>query len=96
LVAFTSHLPQLLSTTLALTIPVEGACVAGPASQDMTRLALSPYEIWRDIFSTNAANIDAALAAFIARLESLRSQLNHTAMSSEFEKAATAARTFRK
>jgi len=96
LVAFTSHLPQLLSTALATTIPAEGARVAGPASQDMTRLALSSYEIWRDIFSTNAANIDAALAGFIARLESLRARLNDPAMAAEFDRAAAAAQVLRK
>lgn len=95
LVAITSHLPQLISTALASTIPAEAARVAGPAALDLTRLALSPYDIWRDIFSTNAANIDAALAAFIARLESLRAELRSPEMEREFDRAATAARTLR-
>jgi prephenate dehydrogenase len=96
LVAFTSHLPQLLSTALAITIPAEAARVAGPAAQDMTRLALSPYDIWRDIFSTNVSNVDAALSAFIARLESLRTHLNNPAMAAEFDRAAAAAQALRK
>ena len=67
LVALTSHLPQLISTALAAAIGTapEAARVVGPAAMDLTRLALSPYEIWRDIFATNAANIDAALGVFI-------------------------------
>jgi prephenate dehydrogenase len=95
LVAVTSHLPQLLSTALASMIGDDAAQVAGPAALDMTRLALSPYEIWRDIFSTNAAPIDAALAAFIDRLEALRTALPKPEMRREFEKAAQAARALR-
>ena len=65
LVALTSHLPQLISTALAASIGTEpdAARVAGPAAMDLTRLALSPYDIWRDIFATNAPNIDAALGS---------------------------------
>jgi len=97
LVAFTSHLPQLISTALAATIGThpEAARVAGPAAMDLTRLALSPYEIWRDIFATNAANIDAALGAFIAQLEGLRDQLRSPQIEKEFDQAAAAARTLR-
>ncbi len=98
LVAFTSHLPQLISTALAASIGTEpqAARVAGPAAMDLTRLALSPYEIWRDIFATNAANIDAALGLFIAKLEALRFELRSPKIEQEFDNAATAARALRK
>ncbi len=98
LVAVTSHLPQLISTALASVIGAEpdAVKVAGPAALDLTRLAVSPYEIWRDIFSTNADPIDAALAAFIARLEELRTALRSPEMERAFEKAAAAARTLRR
>jgi len=98
LVALTSHLPQLISTALAASIGTqpEAARVAGPAAMDLTRLALSPYEIWRDIFTTNAANIDAALGVFIAKLEELRVRLNdQSKVKEEFEQAADAARILR-
>src|SRR5260370_42565837 len=74
LVALVSHLPQLLSTLLASLIAGEpdAARVAGPAAADLPRLALSPCDIWRDIFATNAAEIDRTLDAAIARLETLR------------------------
>src|SRR5579883_2923966 len=77
LVALTSHLPQLISTALAGSIAAEpgAAQVVGPAAIDLTRLAMSPYEIWRDIFATNAESIDQALAAFIDRLTDLRKHL---------------------
>ncbi len=98
LVAFTSHLPQLISTALATVIGAEpeAAQVAGPAALDLTRLASSPYEIWRDIFATNAGPIDAALAAFIARLEELRAAFRNPEMELAFESAATAAKRLRR
>lgn len=98
LVALTSHLPQLISTALAASIGTEpgAARVAGPAAMDLTRLALSPYEIWRDIFATNAPNIDAALGVFIAKIEELRAELRGPQMRMKFEDAAAAARGLRK
>lgn len=97
LVAVTSHLPQLLSTALASVIgsELDAAKVAGPAALDLTRLALSPYEIWRDIFATNADPVDAALRAFIAKLEALRAVLRSPQMEREFDKAAAAAKALR-
>jgi len=98
LVAITSHLPQLISTALASTIGNEpGASrVAGPAAIDLTRLALSPYEIWRDIFATNSASIEAALAVFIHKLEELRANLRDPRIEREFERAAVSARELRR
>jgi len=97
LVALTSHLPQLISTALAASIATEpgAARVAGPAAIDLTRLALSPYEIWRDIFATNGPSIDAALGAFIAKLQEIRTQLQTKAIEKEFETAAVAAKSLR-
>ncbi len=97
LVALTSHLPQLISTALAASIRSQpgAARVAGPAALDLTRLALSPYEIWRDIFVTNSAPIDAALGAFIRKLEELRGMLRTPEIEREFERAAEAARSLR-
>jgi prephenate dehydrogenase len=98
LVALVSHLPQLLSTALAGAIGDQpgAARVAGPSASDLTRLALSPYEIWRDILATNSVSIDAALKTYIAKLESLRVQLKSPEMERVFEKAATSARELRK
>lgn len=93
-VAFVSHLPQLLSTTLASVLAGKER-VAGPAAADLTRLALSPYDIWRDIFATNAEPIDAALGAFIARLEEVRTQLRASEMEVLFSRAAASARALR-
>ena len=98
LVAVTSHLPQLISTALASVIGSEpdAAQVAGPAALDLTRLALSPYEIWRDIFATNAEPIDAALASVIAKLEELRATLRSPQMERAFDQASAAAKALRR
>lgn len=98
LVALTSHLPQLISTALAETIGDEAGAsrVAGPAALDLTRLALSPYEIWRDIFSTNSTAIDRALRAFIKKLEELRTTLRRGGLEGEFARASKAAKTLRR
>ena len=98
LVALVSHLPQLLSTLLASLIASEPDAlrVAGPAAADLTRLALSPYEIWRDIFATNASEIDRVLVAAIARLEELRANLqSRPDMQAAFARAAAAASQLR-
>ena len=93
-VAFVSHLPQLLSTALASVLTGKEH-VAGPAAVDLTRLALSPYDIWRDIFETNAGPIDAALSAFIARLEKVRTELRGPEMEAVFASASASARALR-
>lgn len=91
-VARTSHLPQMLSTTLAVTLAgqlesAEYLRVAGPGLVDTLRLAGSSYEIWRDILATNPAEIDAALKGFIAQLEGLRATLGSEQTESAFRTA---------
>ena len=85
--AFVSHLPQLLSSALADTVKhqTDHECltrVAGSAYKDLTRLSSSPWNIWRDILTTNSGNIDDALAVFIDRLQQVRSDLKATTRSS--------------
>src|SRR5439155_12294074 len=92
-VSFTSHLPQLASTALAATVAEnlespEDLEVAGPGLSDTTRLAGSPYEIWRDILATNTDSIDRALAAYIAKLEHMRENLRTRQMQEQFDAGA--------
>jgi prephenate dehydrogenase len=100
-VALTSHLPQLLSTALAsvlasrLTAP-EHLKAAGPGLIDMTRLAGSSYDLWRDILETNRTAVDAALAAAIEELQRLRSGLASEDTRRAFETAAAFATRLRK
>jgi prephenate dehydrogenase len=96
-VAMVSHLPQMLSTALGSVLANEprAAEVAGPGAQDMTRLALSSYDIWHDILATNAEPVEAALDLYIAKLEELRTSLRSPEMQKEFERAASAAKALR-
>jgi len=99
-VSLTSHLAQLASTALAATVadklgapPREQA--AGPGIEDMTRLAMGSYEIWRDILATNTSHIDRALSVYIQKLEHLRENLRTRQLQEEFERAAALARRIR-
>ena len=79
-VAWVSHLPQLLSSALAATVSghAEGHTLLGLAGggyNDMTRLANSPWAIWRDIVATNAAPIADALDALAAQLAAVREEV---------------------
>lgn len=93
LLAWSSHLPQLISTALAAVLHdemPEAASVAGRGLLDSTRLALSSYEVWNDILATNAEPISLAMDAYIEKLKTMRSQL-----STEFEKASEFAKKLR-
>jgi prephenate dehydrogenase len=92
IVAFTSHLPQMASTALASlvieTVEPEYRQIAGGGLRDMTRLARSAYDLWRDICLTNTTNIDSALTAYIQKLEHLRQNLRERELEREFEQGA--------
>jgi len=93
LVALTSHLAQLASTALASTVAdgVTGGQelrVAGPGLSDMTRLALSSYELWRDILATNSEHIERALTLYIEKLEHVRENLRTRQLQKEFARGS--------
>jgi len=67
LVAQISHLPQILSTVLADQTAADKE-FAGPGLRSMTRLAGSPFHVWRDIFRTSGF-LPHELQAFIERLQ---------------------------
>jgi len=99
IVSFTSHLPQLVATALAATVAEnagDNLSVAGPGLRDSTRLALSSFELWRDILATNSEPIKEALTAYISKLEHLRDNLRTREIEGEFEIAAALAATLRK
>jgi len=100
-VSLTSHLAQLASTALAATVsdrlgapPRLGA--AGPGLEDMTRLAMGSYEIWRDILATNSDHIDRALGFYIQKLEHMRENLRTRQLQEEFERGLALATRLRK
>jgi prephenate dehydrogenase len=75
--AWTSHLPHVVSAALALVL--DGAGVArdelGPGGRDITRLAGSSPEMWSAIAVENASAIDSALAAAEREVASFRHAL---------------------
>jgi len=96
-VALTSHLAQMASTALAATLADEQARpeMAGPGLIDMTRLALSSYDLWRDILATNSEHIERALSVYIQKLEHIRENLRTRQVQQEFDRGAGLARRVR-
>jgi len=73
IVARLSHLPQLVSTLLA-DYASDHRDLAGPGWKSLTRLAASPFHVWRDILQTSGY-LPGELRAFIERLQSLLTAL---------------------
>lgn len=79
--ASVSHLPQLLA--VALTNFTAGRNendqgffqLAAGGFRDMTRVASSPFDVWRDIIVANHGPILDVLAGFAAQLQSLRNRV---------------------
>ena len=74
--AWISHLPQLaskaLADTLATAAPDDMEVAPGPGARDTTRLAMSPFEMWRPILERAPTETTAALRAFERSVEHLR------------------------
>ena len=98
-VALTSHLPQLLSTALALTLARNGnphiSKVFGQGLLDMTRLALSTPDLWVSILNTNKSDIMKALTAYSTALIDLHKSLGSDNLMELFEVGADWARRIR-
>ena len=100
-VAFTSHLAQLASTALASSVgenlsEERHLRVAGPGLRGMTRLALSSYDLWRDILATNTEHIDRALSRYVQKMEYIRDNLRTRQLQNEFARGADLAARLRK
>ncbi len=79
LVATLSHLPQLTASALMHVLGTrlgqEHLALSGRSVFDATKLASSSFDLWRDICTTNADEIEGALDDLIAVLETLRRDL---------------------
>jgi prephenate dehydrogenase len=69
LMAFVSHVPQLVAWALHAAasrdpVATRRLGLAGPGYRDMTRLARSPRGVWREILGQNRGQVLRALAAF--------------------------------
>jgi prephenate dehydrogenase len=93
LCAWISHLPQMISTALAATLVEEFGGDAplldagGRALREMTRIAASPYSMWRDIAITNKKNIRDAMLKLEHHLAHIRENLDTRELDLEFEEA---------
>jgi prephenate dehydrogenase len=93
LCAWISHLPQMISIALtsALREEIEDdetlLQIGGRALHEMTRIAHSPYSMWRDIAFTNSENIEDAILRFEQQLAYLRENLRTPALRELFESA---------
>ncbi|MGH9358740.1 MAG: prephenate dehydrogenase [Terriglobia bacterium] len=91
--AYLSHLPQLLSTALAGVIAEKQSAEAIPLElaasgfRDLTRLAESPYSVWRDICATNTANIRDSLDGLIGQIERVKQHLTDPLLERDFGQA---------
>jgi len=78
--AWLSHAPQLLSTSIATGISSEVAenhlHLAGSGFRDMTRIAGSSWEMWKDILETNGKNVTEALTAYLEKALEIKEEIS--------------------
>jgi prephenate dehydrogenase len=91
-----SHLPHMVAYALVNSIVKTGNNIlphGGRGLRDMTRIALSPPELWRDICACNRKNILKSLKKFsssVSRLTRLIERSDWTGLEKEFTKAKEA------
>ena len=96
-VAYTSHLPQFISTALALSMgEVEKIeQTAGPGLSSMTRLASSPPGIWNDIVRFNGKELIEAISVYSSLLSELKRDIEDGSIGEKFRAAAVTSSKFR-
>ena len=91
--AWISHLPQMISTALAAALVEEFGPdapvldIGGKTLRELTRIASSPYSMWRDVAITNKKNLSDALQKLEQRLAHIRENLDTRELAQEFERA---------
>lgn len=73
--AFTSHLPFLLSSALALSVPSKYAPLVGTGFRSTSRLAGTPNSIMSGILQSNRENILNVLSLFQQQLSEIQTRL---------------------
>ena len=83
LMAYVSHLPQVVASTLletvGATVGENGLALSGPGLADTTRLAASPGGLWAGILAANADHVAEAMASLESALARLRAGLGDAA-----------------
>lgn len=100
--AYTSHLPQILSSVLAMTLEAQFGSAENPALElhaggleSMLRLAAGDPAMWTQIVQCNPRNIATALERFEVELRHLRLCLEDAEFRRRFEAARDFAITLR-
>ena len=81
IVAYVSHLPQLLATALVNAAADQNEIspltlqLAAGGFRDMTRIASSPFDMWSPVLESNRADVDLALGTLTDSLNYIREQL---------------------
>lgn len=90
LIAFTSHLPQLLSTALSLSVGSvdKAALTVGPGFSATTRLAASPAKIWDEIFQLNKENLLDAVNTLTSVISDLKDKIENGSIEEQILLAA--------
>ena len=89
-----SHLPQVLAVCLVNLIgkyhkqQSHFLKLAAGGFRDMTRIASSPFDVWKDIFETNEENILFFIDQFIEELENFKKDFEKGDLKVQFDQAA--------
>ena len=89
-----SHVPQLLAVSLVLFLESlgseteHGKHLAAGGFRDMTRIASSPYSVWRDIITTNRDIIDELLHKFLDHIRFTLDNLGDETLAKVFKSSA--------
>ena len=86
-VALVSHLPQIMSSTLAASLvdaPASWLELSGAGLRDTTRIAASSPNLWREILVANSAALKPLLIENIERLQELLASLESMESVEEF------------
>lgn len=88
-----SHLPQMMAVSL---VEMAGRLnevnplvlrLAAGGFRDMTRIASSPYDVWRDICATNAEQIRGTIDTYVAELQRLKGRIGDESLEEDFQYA---------
>ena len=88
--ALISHLPQMIATSLVGMVgkldKEDGVLLrlAAGGFRDLTRVASSPFEMWRDICSTNGKVIQEMIDRYISSLKTLRNRIGDDSLAENF------------
>lgn len=96
-----SHLPQLVAVAMMNLAGKKNKSnpaflqLAAGGFRDITRIASSPYEMWKDILASNSKEIRVVLKEFSQLLNSFEKNLRSSKSQKVFEKQFTLAKTLR-